>query len=350
MKRWPFTFAIALSVATACVTVAFALWLNLPLVDPDGFIGPAYIRLPVLLLLFLAIDIVPRGIRRAQGLRDVRPACRRVIRDEWSWARLGNVVAGLSAFYVCYVGYRNLKGDLPFVRKNVLYDDQLLRLDRALMLGHTPSTLLHHALGVSVSAYILSLVYVAYLPLVPISLAAALVWSRDSIRGSWYATALCVNWILGVVSYYALPTQGPAFARPSLFADLPPNTSVADLQVALLSQRERALDYPTGFKSLSGIAGFASLHVSVVLTAALIAQRLGLRAVIRWTIWIYLILVILSTCYFGWHYLADDVAGAVIAWVSVVVGAWATGQAARGRGDPGHEPDATALPVTEGVG
>jgi len=45
--------------------------------------------------------------------------------------------------------------------------------------------------------------------------------------------------------------------------------------------------------------------------------------------------VVLSTSYFGWHYIADDVAGAVIALVSVYVGAWATGHRVPWRGRPG---------------
>jgi hypothetical protein len=41
---------------------------------------------------------------------------------------------------------------------------------------------------------------------------------------------------------------------------------------------------------------------------------------------VYLVLTGLATIYFGWHYLLDDIAGLVIAYVAVRVGAWATGQ------------------------
>ena len=39
----------------------------------------------------------------------------------------------------------------------------------------------------------------------------------------------------------------------------------------------------------------------------------------------------LATVYFGWHYLADDIAGAFIGWAAVVIGAWATGNTKRQR-------------------
>jgi membrane-associated phospholipid phosphatase len=45
--------------------------------------------------------------------------------------------------------------------------------------------------------------------------------------------------------------------------------------------------------------------------------------------WAFLALTVLATVYFGWHYIADDVAGAIIGWAAVSVGAWATGN--RGR-------------------
>ena len=40
----------------------------------------------------------------------------------------------------------------------------------------------------------------------------------------------------------------------------------------------------------------------------------------------FFILTVISTLYFGWHYIADDIAGAFIAIVSVWLGGLATGQ------------------------
>ena len=42
--------------------------------------------------------------------------------------------------------------------------------------------------------------------------------------------------------------------------------------------------------------------------------------------WVYFGLTVLSTLYFGWHYISDDIAGAVIACLSVWLGGLATGQ------------------------
>jgi len=48
------------------------------------------------------------------------------------------------------------------------------------------------------------------------------------------------------------------------------------------------------------------------------------------------VLVTISTTYFGWHYIADDLAGAFIAVISFYLGALATGQRFDRRGRSSH--------------
>ena len=319
----PYTAAVAVAGVTAVGAVTLAGLLGLPLRDPDGVAGPAWVRLPGIVLLFLAADVVPRALfaRRADGFV---AAYRRVLRERWSKERLALVAVGLASFYVSYVSYRNIKGALPFARDG-LVDGWLLVLDRAMTLGVDPSTVLHTVLGTGVTAHVLSAVYLAFLAFVPLSLAASLVWARDSARGAWYVTALCLNWSLGAAAYYLLPSLGPVYARPGLFADLPV-TGVTRLQESLLQNRVEVLTDPWVTNALHGIGAFASLHVSIVFTAALVAHRMGLAAVVRWSMWVFFALTAVSTVYFGWHYLLDDVAGVGLGWFSVWLAGHATGQ------------------------
>ena len=62
-----------------------------------------------------------------------------------------------------------------------------------------------------------------------------------------------------------------------------------------------------------GIAGFASLHIAVILTAALVAHLVGAPRLLRIALWVFLGLTTLATVYFGWHYVIDDIAGVAIA-------------------------------------
>ncbi len=321
-----------------------SMLLDRPIRDPDGVAGPSYVRLPLIVGLFFLADILPRAFL-ARRERGVLRAGARIARERWTKERLGLVTLGLACFYVTYVGYRNLKDQLPFVR-TTLVDPSLHTIDRALALGSEPSTALHDLLGTGAAAHLLSAVYVSYLFFVPVTLAAALVWSRNVHRGFWYVTALCVNWTMGAVSYYLLPSVGPRYADPSLVADLPV-TSVATLQESLYRARLVVLADPSGTDALHGIAGFASLHVSVVATALLFAVRAGLPRIAQAGAMVYLVLTTLATIYFGWHYLLDDVAGLAIAWAAVSIGAWATGQGAPPTELLVAEEELTGLPVPE---
>jgi hypothetical protein len=114
-----------------------------------------------------------------------------------------------------------------------------------------------------------------------------------------------------------------------MFVDLP-DSSVSALQNALFRNGTAFKADPTG-SDIYGIAGFASLHVSVVVTACLFFSRTGQRLAIRVAGYIFLLMTVLATVYFGWHYLADDFAGALIGWMAVSLGAWATGNRGRRR-------------------
>jgi CDP-diacylglycerol--glycerol-3-phosphate 3-phosphatidyltransferase len=114
------------------------------------------------------------------------------------------------------------------------------------------------------------------------------------------------------------------FAAPDRFAGLP-DTPATALQDSLLRARNEVLANPHATELMQSIAGFASLHVSVVLSAAMLATMGKAPKLVRTGLWIYLALTLLSTIYLGWHYLIDDVAGAIIGVLAVWLGAIATG-------------------------
>jgi len=333
---------LGLAIATALVTgglaVAGALWLDLPLRDPDGFLGPSWTRLPLILALFIAADLVPRVIMRADGARGAPAALKQVVRERWPLQRLVVVLIALTSFYITYVGYRNLKSFLPVARQQS--EDMALRAsDQMLAFGTNPAEVLHDVFGTGVWAHILSWVYISFLFFVPISLAAALVWSRNVSLGLWYTTALCLNWAMGTASYYLLPALGPFAVRSWNYADLP-TTGVSQLQQGMLGARASVMADPYATASVQSIAAFASLHTSIVFTAALIVHFAGFPRIVRATMWVFFALTLVSTIYFGWHYIIDDIAGLVIGAVSVAIAGVAT------RGVADHMP--TLPPADDG--
>ncbi|MEA2125419.1 MAG: hypothetical protein QOI80_2201 [Solirubrobacteraceae bacterium] len=330
-RRRPYVVPAALAAICALAMFLTAHAEDLPIHDPDGVGGPPLVRLSAILSIFMALDVLPRALWRAR-LRPigVLMQVRDVARERWTGRRIGYVLVGLFSFYLTYVAYRNFKGFLPFLRPE-RHDTSLLELDRSLFFGHDPATLLHHLLGTGLANSVLSAAYVFFLAFVPISLAAALVWFGEMRNGLWYATSLCINWVLGAFSYYLIPSMGPAFVAPQLFSDLAPSAS-SSLQHALWVERLNVLyngSSPFAQDVVQSIAAFASLHVSVVLTAALVAHLLRANRWLLRALWLYFGLVVTATIYLGWHYVIDDVAGVVIALAAVGIGALATGHSLR---------------------
>jgi hypothetical protein len=48
------------------LAVGVSLALHEPLRDPDGFLGPSWLRLPLMLLGAFMVDVVPRSLWRAR--------------------------------------------------------------------------------------------------------------------------------------------------------------------------------------------------------------------------------------------------------------------------------------------
>ena len=320
-----------IGVATFAIMLVVAASLDLTVRDPDGgLLGSPLNLIAVVMALFIALDVVPRAILRERREHTrFWPTVKVLLRERWDLRRLGIVVAALLGFYLTYVGYRNLKSFLPFSNDETLHDEALLELDRDMAFGNDPGTLMHDVLGTGVSAHVLSFVYLAYLLLVPVSLGIAVVWQRKLHRGLWYVAAVNLSWIVGVASYYAVPSLGPIFAKPELYGSLP-ETGVSRLQEALVEHRAEVIADPNAAEGVQSIAGFASLHIAIVFAAALVAQLLGLRRWVRVTLWAFLGVTFLATIYFGWHYIVDDIAGVALGGLAVVLAAWMTGHPLRG--------------------
>jgi hypothetical protein len=296
---------------------------GVPLRDPDHVAALYLVLVGFGVALLVGLDVFIRAARRTGTRRPSRAALRSVRRERWTGARALAAGSALVSFYVSYMAYRNLKAIVPLLRPGDIFDRELADLDRGMFLGHDPADLLHSVLGVGVSTHILSTAYAAFIVFLPLSLAVALVFSRDIRAGLFYATALSVNWVLGAASYFLIPSLGPIYHEPKAFAHLP-HSEVTRLQDMLLDQRVEFLLHPTT-ATPQAIAAFASLHISMSLTAALAAHLLGLGRRLKIGLWIWLALTTLATVYFGWHYFLDDIAGIFIAAGALVAARALTG-------------------------
>jgi membrane-associated phospholipid phosphatase len=307
----------ALTVVAALIATAEA---GFTFRDPDHVAALYVVEVGAGVALLVLLDVYLRA-RRRTGLRwPPKHELGAIRRERWTLKRSAIVALAIVAFYVTYLAYRNLKASLPLLRPGDLFDIQLADADRFLFFNHDPAALLHDLLGTGVAAHLLSTFYIAFIVFLPLSLGLALVFVERLAVSLFYATAMCVNWVLGLVTYFLLPSLGPIYFYPSWFADLP-YTEVSRLQELLMDDRVGFLANPdTG--TPQAIAAFASLHIAMSFTALLAAYILNLARGLKIALWIWLGLTFVATVYLGWHYIVDDFAGLIIGALALVI-AWA---------------------------
>jgi len=328
------------------LAIIIALALDKSLADPEGFLGPSWLRLPLLLSGAFLADMLPRVLWVSRGHPGRwREIVRERVRSHWTRERLTLVVMGLVCFYITYVSYRNLKSFLPFVI-DTKYDRELHLIDNALFLGNEPGLVMQDLLGTGVSAHFLSFVYLWFLPLVPLALTAWLIWSRNISYGYWFVTSQCIAWSLGTLSYYLLPTLGPGFYVAWVYEDvINAGTPTSQLMDTLSGARERVV-WAGVEDAVQSTAGFASLHVAITLLVALMIQYTLRSRIVHWIAWANFAFTVVATIYFGWHYIADDVAGILIALLAFYLGGRASGQVFQRHGLASHPTTTTsAVPV-----
>ena len=306
----------AVVVVFGAVMLTWSAHVGIPPRDPHGSIFLSRIAISLGLLVPLsAIEAAWRVVRRDGRAGLSRAATVRAWRERWSGPRLVLTVLALLAYHLVYFSYHNLKS---WDVLRAPQDAMLLRWDRWLFLGHSPAVLLHDLLGEGVAHYVLMVVYESFSTIVMIATVAALVFARR-LRDGYAAIASGLwIWILGVGSYYLIPTLGPFQSAPQEFAGLP-RTMIQDTQARYMGQRAHLLAHPGAHDAFAQISAFASLHVGVTTVVLLMARWYGLRRLSR-AMTVYLAGVVVATVYLGWHFFVDDVAGLAIGWLSVFLG------------------------------
>lgn len=320
--RNPWVLSVwAVTLSFLAVAIAVSWHIGVPIRDPEGTLMGNRIVLP---FAFMGIFMLLDGLRRARprwrsGELTMVRAIRETMLSRWGWQRMTLALVGFFAFHVTYLSYRNLKSFVS-LWDGESYDQQLLQLDRWMAFGNAPAQLLHDLFGSDLSAHVLSAIYLAFIPLVPISVAAALTFVERMRESYVFLAASIYCWIFGTISYYLIPTLGPFGGAEWQFDGLS-YTGVTRVQDALLDHRLELMADPLGYPGVASIGGFASLHVGIVFMGYLMARYYGSRTLATVAM-AFLIPTVVATIYFGWHYLVDDVAGFAIGWLAVVGGRW----------------------------
>lgn len=321
------------------ITLAWSLHVGIPVKDPHGAIFLT--RVAISVGLFGPMVLIDAAIRVGRG--DLSwSGVRATVRERWTRRRLLLAASALLAYHVVYFNYHNLKS---WDVLNSPRDTMLLAWDRWLFFGHSPAVLLHDLLGQHVAAIVLTFLYESFGTMVLIAIPMPLVFATRIRDGYVAITAALWVWMMGVGSYYLIPSLGPFHSAPQEFAGLT-RTSIQDTQARYLAQRAHLLADPQAHDAFAQVSAFASLHVGVTCLIVLMCHYYGLRRLTQ-VLGVFLLTTIVATVYLGWHFFVDDVAGLAIAFLAVQLGRrmiYPAGRPARASttggdlptGDPAH--------------
>lgn len=218
------------------------------------------------------------------------------------------LVHAISLMFVVFI---NLKHIVPRVNP-FLFDSWIADIELKMFGGRLSGEVLVEALGVKMAPFFSTIytVWYAYLAFAIF----VMIFQRKPIFADEFAASFVFMWLLGIAIVLVFPTWGPCFSLPERFAMLP-ETGVTRLQEQLWQHKQFIDQHPGSPKGVFMISGFPSLHLAAVILCSWYLQRISPKLAVP--SWVFTVLTMLSTLYFGWHYVIDDI-GAVVLAVFVI--------------------------------
>lgn len=224
------------------------------------------------------------------------------------------VITLLGTAYV----YTALKVHVPLLNAR-LFDRELWELDSAMFLGHSPSVFLLNLFENHFFLVLIDRVYgYVFLTVVLVSLPVVLTMVSDSVRIA-FVTGQVILWSAGAWLYLALPSLGPCYVFYAVWDPFRAQLSNSSATQALLFRNyQLVLNIRNGIVSpqidlTEGIGAFPSLHVGFVVYVTLWLFRHSRKSGLAGCVVSFA--MFLGSVLTGWHYMADSLAGIVLAVV-----------------------------------
>ena len=230
-----------------------------------------------------------------------------------SYLNLGQIIHDLRLLHavaLMFVVYINLKHLIPFIAYRY-FDHELLAIETKLF-GASATEHLITLFGAN-SALLLSKMYKLFYNYTAF-LIIVMVLQRPSESAQRFVATFTLVWLLGILMVYALPTLGPCFTVPDLIANLP-LTEVSDMQEKLWAHKAAMGLNPHSTIPVYLISGFPSLHLAVPIVGSIfLGDNFPKLAAVSW---MFAFITLITTLYFGWHYVLDDIGSVVLALTAI---------------------------------
>jgi hypothetical protein len=204
-----------------------------------------------------------------------------------------------------------------------LFDQQLWNVDRAIGFGYSPTVFLVTLFSAPMMMRLFDASYVTVLfPALSVVPSFLLSMPERRVRIA-FMNSNTLLWLLGAWLYVAIPALGPAYRFPEVWLPLAPYLTRTQHAQRLLMTNYRAVQISlmAGSEPINiffGVAAFPSLHVGFQVLAFFWMRRLTQWGTVFGLLALFTFIGSVVT---GWHYLADGIAGALLAW-----GAYAAAQ------------------------
>lgn len=217
----------------------------------------------------------------------------------------------LAPFVILLLVYESFRGLVPYLNTNVNFT-WLIDADLVLGFGNLPTKVLQDILwngSVRWFDFILYLFYMAHF-VFPFAL-AILIWKKRDNQYWRYITAFLTVSFMGFFTFLIFPAAPPWMAS---------DEGLIEPIVRISSHVWFALgvhDFPSLYDQISPnpVAAMPSLHAAYATLVAIFTLKL-FKNRWRWLVLIYPAAIYFGTVYQGEHYLIDELAGGLYAWVA----------------------------------
>lgn len=251
-------------------------------------------------------------VARREGVALPRRASWNLFRD--LYLRVGDIVHDLRLIHavtVIVLIFINLKHLIPLINPRV-FDEAVARAEKFLFFGQLGTQRLIQLFGVT-WAEELSWGYTAWYGYLA-CVVYLMVLQRSRSLSQQFCFAFSVTWVLGILIVYFIPTWGPCFSDPQSIAGLP-HTGVSELQLSLWKNKLFLTDHPKSSLGIFAISGLPSLHLALTIVGSFYLMRLN--TVAGQLSWLFAALTLVTTLYFGWHFVLDDILGVLLGITAV---------------------------------
>lgn len=215
------------------------------------------------------------------------------------------------AILVMFVLFALLKHLIPHVNP-IIYDDEFAVSEKFFCGGVYCAHYLRKLLGDSAVEFVSS-TYRWYFPYMSIVLFVFIAQNNRKLAHE-YCCAFSLMFLIGILWVFALPTWGPVYWEPSAF-DYVKSSSIGELQSELWKMKLHLDSNPNSREAVFLISGFPSLHIAVITLGSWYLMRIN--RLLGFASILFLLLIVNSTLYLGWHYVADDIGAVFLAWMCV---------------------------------